>query len=121
MRRPKVFDRKHRDATCGELDRERQAVKSLVNLDDQWGVRIGQREVFDDLGYTLDEQLHGGKSRRLGGRQPGRWLQAAERSEAVLVLSRYPRLLPFTQINETGRPRAAISGVTHNAYREGRA
>jgi hypothetical protein len=110
---------KHRDATCGELDRERQAVKSLVNLDDQRGVRIGQREVFDDLGYTLDEQQHGGKSRRLGGRQPGRRLRAAERSEAVLVLTRYPRLLPFTQFNETGRPRAAISGVTHNAYREG--
>jgi hypothetical protein len=51
----KAFDPKHRDATCGELDRERQAVKPPANLDDQRGVRIGQREVFDDLGYTLDE------------------------------------------------------------------
>jgi hypothetical protein len=41
---------KHRDATCGELDRERQAVKPPANLDDQRGVRIGQREVCDDLG-----------------------------------------------------------------------
>jgi hypothetical protein len=101
--------------TCGELDRERQAVKPPANLDDQRGVRIGQREVFDDLGYTLDEQLRGGENSHLRGRQPMRRLRAAERSEAVRVLTRYPRLFLFTQFDGTGGSRAAISGVTHNA------
>jgi hypothetical protein len=85
----------------------------------QRGVRIGRREVFDDLGYTLDEELRGEENSHLGGRQPMRRLRAAERSEAVLVLNRYPRLFLFTQFNGTGRTKAAISGVTHNAYREG--
>ena len=65
----KAFDPKHLDARRGELDRQRQAVEPPANLDDQRGVRIGQREVFDDRGDTLDEQLHGGESCRLGGRQ----------------------------------------------------
>ena len=65
-----------------------------ANLDDRRGVRIGQREVFDDRGYALDEQLHGGESRRLRGRQSGRRLRAAERSEAVLAFARYPERLP---------------------------
>ena len=65
----KAFDAEHLDARCGELDRQRQAVEPPANLDDQRGVRIGQREVFDDRGYTLDEQLHGGESRRLRGGQ----------------------------------------------------
>jgi hypothetical protein len=65
----KAFDPKYLDARRGELDRQRQAVKLPANLDDQQGVRVGQLEVFDDRSDTLDEQLHGGESRRLGGRQ----------------------------------------------------
>ena len=70
----KAFDPEHLDARCGELDRQRQAVEPPTNLDDQRGVRIGQREVFDDRGHALDEQLHGRESRRLRGGQPGRRL-----------------------------------------------
>jgi hypothetical protein len=44
------------------------------------GIRISQREVFDDRAYTFDEQLNGGKvaasaavslTKRAGGRWPG--------------------------------------------------
>ena len=90
----KAFDPQHLDARCGELDRQRQAVKPPADLDDQGGVRIGQREVFDDRGYPLDEQLHGGENLRLGCRQSGRRLRAAERSEAVPAFTRYPERLP---------------------------
>ena len=90
----KAFDPEHLDARRGELDGQRQAVEPPANLGDQRGVRIGQREVFDDRGYTLDEQLHGGESRRLRGRQSGRRLRAAERPEAVLAFTRYPERLP---------------------------
>ena len=90
----KAFDPKHLDARGGELDGQRQAVKPAANLDDQRGVRVGQREVFDGRSHALDEQLHGGKSRRLGGRQPGRRLRAAERCEAVLAFTRYPERFP---------------------------
>ena len=89
-----AFDPERLDARRGELDRERQAVKPSANLDDQRGVRIGEDEVFDDGRCTFDEQLHGGKGRRLGGRKRSRWLRAAERSQAVLVLTRYPERLP---------------------------
>jgi hypothetical protein len=65
----KAFDPKYLDARRGELDRQRQAVKLPANLDDQQGVRVGQLEVFGDRSDTLDEQLDGGESCRLGGRQ----------------------------------------------------
>jgi len=42
------------------------------NRDDQSRVGVSQRKVFDDRGYSLDEELHGGGSRRLFGRQPRR-------------------------------------------------
>ena len=64
----KAFDPEHLDARRGELDGERQAVEPATDLDDRRSIRIGQREVFDDRGYTFDEQLNGGESRRLGGR-----------------------------------------------------
>jgi hypothetical protein len=72
----KSFDAKHLDARCGELDRQWQAVKPPANLDDQRGIHIDQREVFDGRGDTLDEQLNSGESRRLGGRQIVRRLRA---------------------------------------------
>src|SRR5271165_4429448 len=89
-----AFDPERLDARRGELDRKRQAVKPSANLDDQRSVRIGQGEVFDGRRDTFDEQLHSGKGRRLGGRERSRWLRAAERSQAVLVLARYPERLP---------------------------
>ena len=90
----KAFDPKHLDARRGELDRQRQAVEPPANLDDRRGIRIGQREVFDDRGDAFDEQLHGGEGSRLGGRQSGRGRRAAKRSEAVLALARDPERLP---------------------------
>ena len=63
-----AFYAEHPDARCGELDRQRQAVEPPANRDYQWGVGIGKREVFDNRGYTLDEELHGGESRRFRGR-----------------------------------------------------
>ena len=90
----KAFDPEHLDARGGKLDRQGQTVEPLANLNDQRGVRVGQREVFDDRGDALDEQLHGGKGRRLGGRQSGRGRRAAEWPEAVLALARDPEPLP---------------------------
>ena len=89
-----AFDPKRRDARGGELDGQRQAIKPATNLGDQRGVRVGQREVFDDRSHALDEQLHGGEGRRLGGRQSGRRLRGAERCETVFVFARHPKRLP---------------------------
>ncbi len=49
------LDPKHLDARGGELDGERQAVEPLANLDDRLGVRVGQREVFNNRGDAFDE------------------------------------------------------------------
>jgi len=86
----KAFDAERLDTRCGELDRQRQAVEPPANRDDQRGVRIGQREVFDDRGYSLDEELHGGEIRRFGGGQLRRRPRTVERSEAVHAFTRYP-------------------------------
>src|SRR4029077_4505743 len=51
------------------------------------GVGISQREVSDNRGCPLDEELHGGESRRLGGFQRRRRFRAVERSQAVHALS----------------------------------
>jgi hypothetical protein len=83
----------HGRARRGELDRQRQAVEPPANLGDQRSVGIGQREVVDDRGHTLDEQLHRRESRRIGGRQFRRRLRAAERTEAVVAFTRYPKRL----------------------------
>jgi len=57
-----AFDPKHLDARCSEFDSQRQAVKPAANLNYRRGIRIGQREVFDDRSHALNEQLHGGKA-----------------------------------------------------------
>jgi len=69
-------------------------VEPPANLADQRGVRIGQREVLDDRIDALDEQLHGRKGSRLGGRQAGRRLRAGECSETIRAFTRYPERLP---------------------------
>ena len=51
----KGFNPQHLDAGGGELDGERQAIEPLANLDDRLGIRIGQREVFDNRGDAFDE------------------------------------------------------------------
>src|SRR6516162_1830948 len=88
-----ALDPEHLDARCGELDRQWQSVKPPANLDDCRGVRIGQREIFDNGSDTLDEQLYRGEGGRLGGCQSRRGRRAAERSETVLALARDPERL----------------------------
>ena len=60
---------------------------------------ISQHKVFDDLGYTLHEQLNRGETLRFSDRQCRRWLWAAERLEAVHTLTRYTERLPADRQN----------------------
>jgi len=64
-----AFEADDCDARCCELDRERQTVEPAADFDDQRGVRIGERELFEACGHALDEELHGGEGYRLGGSQ----------------------------------------------------
>ena len=95
----KALKSKHLDARCGELDRQRQAIEPTAKFEHQLSILVGQREIFDDRGHPLDEQLHGRKGRRLGGRQPGRGRWASEGPQAVFVFTRDPERLPARSQN----------------------
>jgi hypothetical protein len=94
-----ALEAKHLVARCGELDRERQAVEPTAYFDHQRGALVGQHEVFDDRGHTLDEKLHDREGCGFRCGQFGRGLWASERAQPILAFARYPQRLPAGRQN----------------------
>ena len=59
-----------RRARGGQLDRQRQAVERVAQLDHRGGVGAVEREMAVEGAHPLDEERHRSEAQRLHGRQP---------------------------------------------------